>query len=1110
MQLREKRRALLSLVAVALFMFSMVSVGNSATIPTSVPETSTNFITYSQPQPAQGGSDSGTWAWWEQDTNTTSDEWSWENKNWLFGPSPSFEIFHENGSLLTDDSFAEINEVINVVATVPKDILQGNDIGAVRFYGWYMTADWNFSASFDFSYENWEYTYQAWNAYSYQWNYTDEGGPPLPSFVDIVPEDCSNTTDTNNYYFTFAVRFTADTPLGLYEINMDIEDSEYNWISTNSYGAWEPFRMAIGIDPDDAWSYSYGGSYTLQKLDMEGDTLYSISRMTDFVMQFNITGDQPSWVKLGFDMPGGLQVPVNRTGWHRELKTAYGGWVFDDILGTYVWDAGVQVTTWVDVYGQYKDFEWTDFGTYTEQNVTVLREEWDGSNWVRYLVNETYWLDKQMYYIYNFSSNSFEQYFGFTYYGYPYETIQPDTWNEEITVFEPIPEDYPILYELNIPASSAGIIGNEYVVDFVGHFTQKMPKTDQYSYFSFRTDVRGTDNYYYYPDTYGEHPRQTQQEFDLAQQITIESPVTLAKLLKADGTQPRGWMFQVDKGEEFLVQGRLQGGSEIADDIDGVSFRMEAYDGYWSEEESRWSNLEFVVEIDRQGAVNLKAFNRTEMQNYTYGTYMDYVLTTKTGWFYQYNDTTNSWDWVYGDYEEWDWAEVEGWHWEYWYYNQLTANWQKEWLEWHSPETVVPGGFATVTGFTNWTEGGDLFARFNVTPSLSVPDTNYYWDFAFMNKTWFEDYSLGWGDHEIESWEKEWVYSFDYLGEQVYAELTPDQLAYQFNNGSLAGNYAKGLEAPYIVINGEDLPIKVRENYDPWSGSTWKNIFFYDHYDPVTGKDVYYYLLQNETKVWVTYDNGIVIYNVTTLTADSFLTAMDYPYYFYDGVTSFYYWVDIDGYFHIGDYSIYGEPYVTKVIYDHVEMPAYPDQQFYIIYGTSHSTLILDEFWWESRDQMYYMMTSGGDLLQFRYNDLTGYYEVNVGGVWQISSWPQSYYVEQYMGSDAYLVTYNVQRFYYTEIDSVKYEMPYPGAHARYEYQLSETESEGGLVPTVSTLIWNDNGYPVRGMGPYWVRIGGEVMDITEMHIPYINANGTDIWDPPQTGFNGYVGTYGN
>ncbi|MHA1907865.1 MAG: hypothetical protein ACW98Y_11265, partial [Candidatus Thorarchaeota archaeon] len=679
-----------------------------------------------------------------------------------------------------------------------------------------------------------------------------------------------------------------------------------------------------------------------------------------------------------------------------------------------------------------------------------------------------------------------------------------------ITVFEPVPADYPILYELNISESSASIIDNEYVVNFVGHFTEKMPKTDQYSYFRFNTEVMGPD-YRYYPDTHGDRSRQTPQEFELAQSITIESPVTLAKILKADGTEPRGWMFQVDKGEQFLVEGRLQGGSGIADDIDGVSFRMEASDGYWTEEESRWTSLEFIVEIDRQGVSTLKAFNRTEKHNYTYGMYMDYVLTEKTGWFYEYNETTNMWDWVYGDYEEWEWTEVEGWHWQWWNFNQITQMWQEEWLDWRGPETVVPGGFATVTGFNNWTDGGDLYASFFITPDTSLPDTNYWWDFAFMNSTWFEDYSLGWGEHEIESWEQEWVYSFDYLGDVGYAEIIHDQLTYNFTSGSLIGNYALGLESPYIVINGEDLPIHVRENYDPWSGTTWTNMFFYDHYDPATGKDVFYYLLPNETQIWVNYDEVVVLYNVTTNEAipDSFITAMEYPYNFYDGTSSYYYWIDIDGVFHVGDWMTYGSPFVFKEVYDYVDMPAHPDESHFILYGSSFTTLIIDEFWWESRDQLYYMMTDTGDLLTFRWNDVTYDYEVFIDGVWEISTWPERFFVEDYLGSDAYLVTWNVQRYWYTEIDSVKHEMPYPGADARWAHDLDNTVFDGGVVPTTNSLLWNDNGYPVRGEFPnQWAIVGGENMTVDELNMHYMIANGTEIWDPMFTGYSGYVGTY--
>ncbi|MFW9910023.1 MAG: hypothetical protein ACFFEF_15800, partial [Candidatus Thorarchaeota archaeon] len=353
MQLRRTRRTLISLVAVAIFMFSMAYAGDSAAIPTVV--TSTNGKSYSNPLPAQSGPTEGTWVNWNQETNSISDEWTWESRNWLFGPSPSFEIYHENGTLLTFDSFAEINEILHFVVTVPKSIFQGADLGSVRFYGWYRSSNPDFSAGFDFSYENFEYTYNPWWAYSHQYNYTEEGGPPLPSFMDILPLQCSNSSDSNSYYIDFAVRFTANAPLGLYELHMNVEDTDHNYIGSYNFGSNYEFQgIAVGMPIDEAWDYSYGGTYTLQKLDMDGDTLYSVSRLQDFIMRFNVSGDEPAFARLGFDIPGGMQVPVTMTGWHMELQTTYGGWVFDTLLGTYVWNASVPVTTMVEVYGEFE------------------------------------------------------------------------------------------------------------------------------------------------------------------------------------------------------------------------------------------------------------------------------------------------------------------------------------------------------------------------------------------------------------------------------------------------------------------------------------------------------------------------------------------------------------------------------------------------------------------------------------------------------------------------------------------------------------------------------------------------------------------------------------
>jgi hypothetical protein len=84
----------------------MTYAGSTAAVPaTTAAESSLYYtpsaITSQEPE-------DGTNVWWNQDSNSTSDEWTWNNRNWLFGPRPSFEIFHSNGSLLTKDSYAEI------------------------------------------------------------------------------------------------------------------------------------------------------------------------------------------------------------------------------------------------------------------------------------------------------------------------------------------------------------------------------------------------------------------------------------------------------------------------------------------------------------------------------------------------------------------------------------------------------------------------------------------------------------------------------------------------------------------------------------------------------------------------------------------------------------------------------------------------------------------------------------------------------------------------------------------------------------------------------------------------------------------------------------------
>ena len=1109
MPYEERSKQLFSLAAVCLFVLSMFYLGAVSPVGDTMRSGRSGTPIGSQTI-SQSPENDGTYAEWNQDSDSYADEWSWDNRNWLFGPRPSFQVFHENGSMLTQDSYAEIGELVTFEVTVPKSVFTGGAVlGRVMVSGYYVSSTPEFSAGFQMTFDAGPYVYEMWYANSHRFNSSEPEGPPKVSFVDFVAEQCSNATLEDKYIINFRVRFTSDTPLGLYGLNLEVQDSTYGWIGSSSYRMGGEFcGIAIGLDADYAWSYSYGGKYTLQKLDTEGDVLYSISRNKDFMMRFNITGDNPEYARLAFRIPNSIPRVVNSTGWHREIVTSTGGWEFDDLLDTYVWNDSVQVAQSVEVYGPYEMIEWVPVGTSQQINVTQLFEYWDynTSSYVRVIQEVSVWVDRYLFLVYNSSTGLFGLSYGYIYYGYPYSEYVPNTWNREVMVYESLPPEFPVFYELNVPACDARTIGHEFVVDFVGHFTSEMPPTGYECYVEFMDTVMGASDVRYSPDTFGDFARQSEADYQMARKIAIETPITIARLLRADGTEPKGWMFQVDQGDDFMVKGRLQGGASEASDIDGVALTLKAYDGFWSETESWWSHMIYEIVLDMSGTPTLQAFNYTQKYNYTYGPYMDWANANVTGWHYEYDESTNSWEWIYGDYMEWRWMEIDGWHWQQWYFNQLTGKWQTEWVEYRCAETKIASDFCAVSGFTSWTDNGDLYSTFLVNMGYSVPSTSYDWDFDFMNSTWYEDQSSQWGEHEILSWANEWTYSFDYMGDKVYMDPVEEQLA--FANTTLSANPLIGTETPYIVIDSVKYPIKTTENYDPSTGNTWETLFFYDHYDPYTGKDYYYYRLENDTRVYVTSTNVKYIYNVTVMPGFSFLTAQYYDFYWFDGTTSWSFWIDLEGNLYQGDHYTYGCDYVySRELYDIVNVEG-KEVLMFVRYGSS-GLLNITQWWWESMDNCYYMTDMDGYLYQIVYNTYTCQYEAFIDGMWQVMNYPFYYYEAEYEGSDVLLIGTDTQRFWYYEKDGVKHEMPYPGAFAYDTWYLSTVDIDGGAVPTTKSVRYLDSVYPVyEDSGLYYSVIEGALYQLNSLNMPHSKANGTDIWNPIRIGSRGQVGFF--
>jgi hypothetical protein len=104
MNTKSSKRALFSVLAVMIFFLSMLYSGAAPYAASSGEKSRTLDKGTLLPTAAQGP-EAGTHVSWNQDQNSTNDEWSWQNRNWLFGPRPTFEVYHhENGTLFTEES----------------------------------------------------------------------------------------------------------------------------------------------------------------------------------------------------------------------------------------------------------------------------------------------------------------------------------------------------------------------------------------------------------------------------------------------------------------------------------------------------------------------------------------------------------------------------------------------------------------------------------------------------------------------------------------------------------------------------------------------------------------------------------------------------------------------------------------------------------------------------------------------------------------------------------------------------------------------------------------------------------------------------------------------
>lgn len=1090
-------KCLLSVLCISVMLLSSLATGYNSSI--TQPSQATNDSIKHDRNTLSQNIENGTNVWWESYDRNSTDQFEYDERNWVFSPYPEFSLYHSNGSKIDQDSYIEIQQWTRISVEINKSLFVNNaELGNVTVTGKYKTASPNFVAQFQMGYNRFGNT--SWWADSYQFNLTEQ--QELANFVEIDTASCVNTSNSNSYNLDFWINMTQDAPLGLYELTLQVFDDSFVSVGYYEYDSnWQFNGVAVGMSSDAALAVSLQGSYTFQKQDPDGNPIYSIDRGQEFITRFNITGAIPSIVQLGIYIPEWMSKLVNQTDYHSTMLNDTRGWIYNETSGTFEYDENANVVYTDELYGVFEKDE--ELYRPAQDQVETYKLQWNPHSKQWDVITETKTLYQELFYIYNASTDSFETYFGYSYYGISTDHYVPGVMNHETSQYYPVPDDVPEIFNLNSSLCKHYTSGDEEIFEFGGHFTELYPVSSSRAHFEFDDRVIGQDGNQYSSPSSVETAEQTEDDYTREIQYAIESPIVSAELLTESGTEPSGWFFHASKAENHTVRAQMEGGANIVDEIDSTRLILRSYRDYWKDDEQVKAVYTFNIEIAMNGTPSFSAYNKTWKRNYTYGSYEGWSYEEIEGWHYIYNSSSGEYELIYGTYNKWMYVEQTEWHWQTWYFNQKTERWQMSEIREISEASRLSIDFASIYNFTYWTEGLDLHTSFLVEFTESIPDGKFSWSVEFSKTEWYIDEHVPTDYYDRVGWAKDWVYSFSYQSNQLIMEpFINGKLAYY--NDTLCNNenvdYLVGDTTPYITINGVDLPLKVDEIYQ--DGSLETSFFHYEPDNPDAISD-YYYELSNGTKIYVQQEKSVGIYNVTLGNGDSFLCGSYNPMRW----KLMYSFIDTNGVIHQG----LNEDIYNNVTYELLQQSVIDEanREYYIRYGQS-GILNLSEYWtWDSRAESWFMVDSDGTPYTIDYNQTDYRYYATVNGTYQRISWPISYFVVQYDGNEIILTPPTESKFWFYEDDGTRYEMPYPGANAEHDGHLSRIVGDSGKVPTFKTLEYAGDIYPVYNISTdYFVDISSQTYLVEEYNLLYSEVNDTDIWDPTVAHYTVYAGNY--
>ncbi len=1005
----------------------------------------------------------------------------------------------------------------------------------------------------------------AWNIYSNIYNQTSTPiqGPPQQfqqqnGFYQFNPQ-LSNITETAmGWRIQFVGAFNSSTPIGPYNVNLQITDQFNNQIDANTQPGQASFsnfrQIAVGQG-----GFVYGGMmdyWTFAKLDMQNNPLLSISKGAKFKMQLNVTSNQFQNATIGLNLPWNVMQYVNVTGWYQQVVTEQGGWMQNASSGAYYWNSTVQVMRNQQVWGPHLEQRGVSLPNSNHQ-ITVQNKMWNPVTNRDETVDQQIMVQDQLLMMYNQATQSFDLKKGYTYSSYDAASQQ----QIQYSVLAPIntSDIASQFFTLSLTDCHSYQTGpNNYVVDFVGLFSNTTDYTqDQYN---LQMVVYASNRQIW---------ANWQNTGTNDMQIIVDRPVAVSTILDAQGRPATTQnMFMVNQNAPFIVQSKIYGGSDIYQGLDAVGVSFSSNFGTWGENQSSNSQVEIRLVKDlTSGQISSTSYNRTNVNRYVYSSHLGWAYVNVTDWHTEYNSATGMWDWVESPHLIWNQTTLTDWHWEYYRFNQTeyarNPNSPNVWIDTTTcfvddkdPAFVLPSSFADLNSANMSLVNGVVTVNLGVTFKAGAPQGNYQYNMIFENMTYGQDPSQGWGLHQTTEWTSQPTYYINGTSGETWLVSSPSNPLFTLYN---ATRYQVN-QVPYVVIAGNNVLIKPQVQYDQARKQDWTQYLLNGPYDPSLARQTQYYQLSNGTKIYVNQAYQTIIRSMQLTTTNAYLlvggstvalpngTAIetywnhavaDYSRQFYDNqlgnVIPFYYEslngsrIYINGHFEDSTFNVTTNHWDrSNQVYNESDTTLLVQSAGSGVRLGNNVVLLREPGNWQvlpDGSGYYLVMTNGTRIIiKDPYSMPDNQRTVTINGATYWIGMPNQYYQATYQGETLLIPTNGpdwdnyVQSYFYTDLGidgGTKYELPYPGAMATSWWDLQGIESQGQKLETLKTISIEGLDYLINfdtNTQTYYINIDGSRQPVTyptvDYNTFYSTVNGQDSWNITQNGWTLNYGTY--